>query len=106
MIVNTNTAGYRLMWSMAKDVAFQFFDYFSVINPTFVGPLRAMIAILILDAAVGLLVLSSDPAFYAIIQAVVWRYESRIGFRLFASYVLAAVLLPQYLISIWVSGGM
>ena len=68
IIVNMNTAGSRLMWSMARDRAFPFSDYFSKINPHFLMPLRAMMAVLVVDVLVGLLVLGSDLAFYAIIS--------------------------------------
>ncbi|KZT18123.1 hypothetical protein NEOLEDRAFT_1159537 [Neolentinus lepideus HHB14362 ss-1] len=59
IIVNMNTAGSRLAWSMAKDGAFP---------TTFHLPLRTMVAILIIDWAVGLVLLGSDLAFYAIIS--------------------------------------
>ena len=68
IIVNMNTAGSRLMWSMARDKAFPFSDYFSKINQRFMMPLRAMMAVLVVDVLVGLLVLGSDLAFYAIIS--------------------------------------
>jgi choline transport protein len=68
IIVNMNTAGSRLMWSMARDKAFPFSDYFSKINQRFLMPLRAMMAVLVVDVLVGLLVLGSDLAFYAIIS--------------------------------------
>ena len=53
---------------MARDKAFPFSDYFSKINQRFMMPLRAMMAVLVVDVLVGLLVLGSDLAFYAIIS--------------------------------------
>lgn len=62
-----NTAGSRLAWSMARDRAFPFSDYFAQVNKRFTMPLRAMVGVLVLNLLVGLLVLGSDLAFYAII---------------------------------------
>jgi len=63
-----NTAGSRLAWSMARDRAFPFSDYFAHVSKRFTMPLRAMIAFIVINLLVGLLVLGSDLAFYAIIS--------------------------------------
>lgn len=68
IIVNMNTAGSRLMWSMFRDRGFPFSAYFSQVSTRFQMPLRAMNAIIVVNLTVGLLVLGSDLAFYAIIS--------------------------------------
>jgi choline transport protein len=68
IVVGTNTAGSRLAWSMARDKAFPFSEYFATVNKRFGIPLRAMIAILVIDLIIGLIVLGSDYAFQAIIS--------------------------------------
>lgn len=68
IIVGTNTAGSRLAWSMARDKAFPYSPYFATVSKRFGIPLRAMIAILIIDLVIGLIVLGSDYAFQAIIS--------------------------------------
>lgn len=56
------------MWSMARDRAFPFSSYFASVSKTLQMPLRAMWAIIVVNALCGLLVLGSDLAFYAIIS--------------------------------------
>lgn len=68
IVVGTNTAGSRLAWSMARDKAFPYSSYFSKVDKRFGIPLRAMIAILVIDLIIGLIVLGSDYAFQAIIS--------------------------------------
>ena len=68
IIVNMNTAGSRIAWSMARDRAFPFSDYFAKVNKRFTMPLRAMMGFIVLNLLIGLLVLGSDLAFYAIIS--------------------------------------
>lgn len=68
IVVGTNTAGSRLAWSMARDRAFPYSSYFATVNKRFGIPLRAMIAILVIDLIIGLIVLGSDFAFQAIIS--------------------------------------
>ncbi|KAI1608000.1 amino acid/polyamine transporter I [Exophiala viscosa] len=68
IIVNMNTAGSRLAWSMARDRAFPFSNYFAHVSRRFTMPLRAMMAVIVINLLVGLLVLGSDLAFYAIIS--------------------------------------
>lgn len=63
-----NTAGSRLAWSMARDRAFPFSNYFAHVSKRFTMPLRAMIGVIVINLLVGLLVLGSDLAFYAIIS--------------------------------------
>ena len=53
---------------MAKDRAFPFSAYFATVNKRFQMPLRAMMGVIVLNLLVGLLVLGSDLAFYAIIS--------------------------------------
>ncbi|KEF59936.1 uncharacterized protein A1O9_04784 [Exophiala aquamarina CBS 119918] len=69
IIVNINTAGSRLAWSMAKDRAFPFSPYFATISKRFTMPLRAMMGVTVLNLLAGVLVLGSELAFYAIISA-------------------------------------
>jgi choline transport protein len=54
---------------MAKDRAFPWSSYFAQIDKRFQIPLRAMMGVIFLNFLVGLLVLGSDLAFYAIISA-------------------------------------
>ncbi|CZR67909.1 related to choline permease [Phialocephala subalpina] len=68
IIVNMNTAGSRLVWSMARDRAFPFSSYLSQISTRFQMPLNAMNAIIVVNLIVGLLVLGSKLAFFAIIS--------------------------------------
>ncbi|KAK0119256.1 hypothetical protein ONS95_008107 [Cadophora gregata] len=68
IVVGTNTAGSRLAWSMARDRAFPYSSYFATVDKRFGIPLRAMIAILVIDLIIGLIVLGSDYAFQAIIS--------------------------------------
>ncbi|KAH0843545.1 hypothetical protein AYO21_10590 [Fonsecaea monophora] len=68
IIVNMNTAGSRLAWSMARDRAFPYSDYFAQVNKRFQMPLRAMMGFIVLNLLTGLLVLGSSLAFYAIIS--------------------------------------
>jgi choline transport protein len=68
IIVGTNLAGSRLAWSMARDKAFPYSEYFAVVNKRFGIPLRAMLAIVVVDLIIGLIVLGSDLAFESIIS--------------------------------------
>ncbi|OAL27770.1 hypothetical protein AYO22_03312 [Fonsecaea multimorphosa] len=68
IIVGTNNAGSRLAWSMARDKAFPYSKYFAHVSERFHIPLRAMIAILVVDLVIGLIVLGSDLAFESIIS--------------------------------------
>lgn len=68
IIVGTNLAGSRLAWSMARDRAFPFSEYLAVVNKRFGIPLRAMLAIVVIDLVIGLIVLGSDLAFESIIS--------------------------------------
>ena len=80
-------AGSRLAWSMARDRAFPYSAYFAKVNKTFGIPLRAMLAIVVIDLIIGqrldnlprnsstdtklilgLIVLGSDLAFESIIS--------------------------------------
>lgn len=53
IIVGTNNAGSRLAWSMARDKAFPYSEYFAHVSTRFHIPLRAMIAILVVDLIIG-----------------------------------------------------
>ena len=53
VIVGTNSAGSRLAWSMARDKAFPYSEYFAHVSKRFHIPLRAMIAILVIDLVIG-----------------------------------------------------
>ncbi|KAK4500262.1 hypothetical protein PRZ48_008451 [Zasmidium cellare] len=68
IIVHTNTAGSRLAWRMAKDGGFPFAKYHSHISKRFGTPLRAMFAVLFINAVAGTLVMGSDLAFWALIS--------------------------------------
>ena len=63
-----NTAGSRLAWSMARDRAFPWSEYFAKVSDRFQMPLRAMVGFIVLNLLTGLLVLGSSLAFYAIIS--------------------------------------
>lgn len=53
---------------MARDKAFPYSKYFAKVNETFRIPLRAMLAIIVIDLIIGLIVLGSDLAFESIIS--------------------------------------
>lgn len=53
---------------MARDRAFPYSKYFAKVNETFRIPLRAMLAIIVIDLIIGLIVLGSDLAFESIIS--------------------------------------
>jgi choline transport protein len=46
-------AGSRLAWSMARDRAFPYSAYFAKVNKKFGIPLRAMLAIVVIDLIIG-----------------------------------------------------
>ncbi|OCT53263.1 putative amino-acid permease [Cladophialophora carrionii] len=75
IIVNMNTAGSRLAWSMARDRAFPWSDYFAQVNKRFEMPLRALMGFIVLNLLTGLLVLGSQLAFYAIISGAAITYH-------------------------------
>ncbi|RVX66689.1 hypothetical protein B0A52_09502 [Exophiala mesophila] len=68
IIVGTNNAGSRLAWSMARDKAFPYSDYFAHVSTRFHIPLRTMVAILCIDLVIGLILLGNDLAFESIIS--------------------------------------
>ena len=68
IIAGTNTAGSRLLWSMARDKALPYSEYFAKVNQRFGIPLRAMVIILIVDLIIGLIMLGNDLAFESIIS--------------------------------------
>lgn len=68
IIVGTNLAGSRLVWSMARDRGFPFSNYFSVVNKRFGIPLRAMCAVMGMMLVIGLIVLGNELAFQSIIS--------------------------------------
>ena len=53
---------------MARDNAFPYSKYFAHVSKRFGIPLRAMLAIVVVDLIVGLIVLGSDLAFQSIIS--------------------------------------
>jgi len=53
IIVGTNNAGSRLAWSMARDKAFPYSEYFAHVSTRFHIPLRCMVAILVIDLVIG-----------------------------------------------------
>lgn len=53
IIVGTNLAGSRLAWSMARDKAFPFSEYFAHVSKRFGIPLRTMLAIVVIDLVIG-----------------------------------------------------
>ena len=66
--MGTNTAASRLAWSMARDFAFPFSEWFAKVSTRFGIPVRALTGVLILDMILGLIVLGSDYAFQAIVS--------------------------------------
>ncbi|GAB7355648.1 hypothetical protein MBLNU459_g6363t2 [Dothideomycetes sp. NU459] len=68
IVMNLYASGSRVVFSMARDKAFPYSDYLAHISTRFTIPLRGMFAFAIATALVGLLVLGSDLAFYAIIS--------------------------------------
>lgn len=68
VIVGTNLAGSRLAWSMARDRAFPWSEYFSHVDTRFGIPLRTMIALVVVELVIGLIALGNDLAFQSIIS--------------------------------------
>lgn len=68
IIVGTNNAGSRLAWSMARDRGLPFSTYFAKVDEKFGIPLRCMVAILVIDWALGLIILGNDLAMESIIS--------------------------------------
>jgi choline transport protein len=68
VIVGTNTAASRLAWSMARDFAFPFPEWFANVSPRFGIPVRALTGVLVIDLILGLIVLGSNYAFQAIVS--------------------------------------
>jgi choline transport protein len=53
IIVGTNLAGSRLAWSMARDKGLPYSEYFAHVSTRFQIPLRAMLAIVVIDLVIG-----------------------------------------------------
>ncbi|KAJ5999787.1 hypothetical protein N7481_000196 [Penicillium waksmanii] len=68
VIVGTNSAGSRIVWSMARDKAFPYSEYLARVNPRLGIPLRAIGFVVVVDLILGLIVLGSDLAFQSIIS--------------------------------------
>lgn len=68
IIVGTNLAGSRLIWSMARDRGFPFSNYFSVVNKRLGIPLRAVGAVTGIMLLIGFIILGNDLAFQSIIS--------------------------------------
>ncbi|KAJ5222974.1 uncharacterized protein N7469_009214 [Penicillium citrinum] len=68
VIVGTNSAGSRIVWSMARDKAFPYSEYLAQVNSRLGIPLRAIGFVVVVDLILGLIVLGSDLAFQSIIS--------------------------------------
>lgn len=68
IVLNQSTASARMVWKMAKQNAFPFSDYFSHISPRFNIPIRGLVAFTVVNMLIGMLVLGSHLAFYAILS--------------------------------------
>ena len=55
VIVGTNSAGSRIVWSMARDRAFPWSEYLAYVNPRLAIPLRAIGFVVIIDLMLGML---------------------------------------------------
>lgn len=58
IIVGTNNAGSRLMWSMARDRGLPFSEYFAKVDPKVHVPLRCMLAFIAVELIIGIVLLS------------------------------------------------
>ena len=67
-ILNQSTASARMVWKMAKQKAFPCSAYLSHISPNYNIPVRALLAFIVVCMLVGLLVLGSQLAFFAILS--------------------------------------
>ncbi|KAJ9646171.1 hypothetical protein H2204_000834 [Knufia peltigerae] len=67
-ILNQSTASARMVWKMAKQKAFPCSGYLSHISPHYNIPIRALVAFIAVCMLVGLLVLGSQLAFFAILS--------------------------------------
>lgn len=68
IVVNVNTAGSRVIWSMARDGGVPCSQYLAYVSDRCVIPLRALAVFVVVNLLTGLLVLGSKLAFYAIIS--------------------------------------
>ncbi|KAJ5762825.1 hypothetical protein N7533_001506 [Penicillium manginii] len=84
VIVGTNNAGSRIVWSMARDKAFPYSEYLAQVSPRFGIPLRAIGFVVVVDLILGLIVLGSDLAFQSIISGG--------GLMLQVSYLVPVVI--------------
>ncbi|KAF2835840.1 amino acid transporter [Patellaria atrata CBS 101060] len=68
IIVGNNLSGSRLAWSMARDKAYPYSEYFAYVDTRFGIPLRAMMALVVIELIIGLITLGSDIAMESIIS--------------------------------------
>lgn len=54
VIVGTNSAGSRIVWSMARDKAFQYSEYLAQVSPRLGIPLRAIGFVVVVDLILGM----------------------------------------------------
>lgn len=54
VIVGTNSAGSRIVWSMARDKAFPYSEYLSHVSPRLGIPLRAIGFVVVVDLILGM----------------------------------------------------
>ncbi|KAJ5404410.1 hypothetical protein N7509_004281 [Penicillium cosmopolitanum] len=106
VIVGTNSAGSRIVWSMARDKAFPYSEYLAQVSPRLGIPLRAIGFVVVVDLILGLIVLGSDLAFQSIISGG--------GLMLQVSYLVPVLIVlvrgerfyPHVLVSTWENGAM
>jgi choline transport protein len=54
VIVGTNSAGSRIVWSMARDKAFPYSEYLAQVSPRLGIPLRAIGFVVVVDLILGM----------------------------------------------------
>lgn len=71
VIVGTNGAGSRIVWSMARDKAFPYSRYLSLVSPRFGIPLRAIGFVVVVELIIG----KSRPASSLVVLLLVDRHS-------------------------------
>ncbi|KAG0126458.1 amino acid/polyamine transporter I [Tuber indicum] len=70
-LIGTLITGGRTFWTLSRDNAAPFGDYFTKISPTFGSPLRATIAVSVVTTCLGAIQVGSTTAFSALIGSYI-----------------------------------
>ncbi|CAG8888272.1 unnamed protein product [Penicillium egyptiacum] len=70
-LIGTFTTGGRMWWSLARDNATPFANYFAQVHPTLNSPVRATVAMSALVTCLGCIYIGSTTAFQALISSFI-----------------------------------